>query len=211
MKSTNYNWYNRHFQVLQLFQFPSKVELPSLLFTFFQFHSEVRRDSKVHNSVNSLFLLLLLLSLIIIRSGRLAGIWWSVCISKSQWSLCALFSRTDSELCLYHLSVWLNLNFLHNSQWISLFTHSCLVLYSFCANLLHSFIIWFIVSSLSPHKLHLLFYCVLSILTLIWFVLIALFCAAMRKDSVFLLRILFLIQVHVFSYEMSLVSSLKRP
>ena len=36
--------------------------------------------------------------LIIIRSGRLAEIWWSVCISKSQRRLCVSFSRTDSGL-----------------------------------------------------------------------------------------------------------------
>ena len=54
----------------------------------------------------------------------------------------------------------------------------CLVLYSLCANLLHSLIMWLIVLSLSPHNLHLLFCCVLSLLDLIWLVLMALFCAA---------------------------------
>ena len=38
-KSTNHNWYNRHFHVPQLFQFSSKVEVLILLFTFFQFYS----------------------------------------------------------------------------------------------------------------------------------------------------------------------------
>ena len=59
------------------------------------------------------------------------------------------------------------------SQWITLPTPSYLVLYTFCANLLHSVIMWLIVSPLSPHNLHLLFYCVLSILALIWLVLMA--------------------------------------
>ena len=49
---------------------------------------------------------------------------------------------TDAGLCIYHLLVWSNLNFWHNSQWITLPTKSCLVLYSFCANLLNSFIMW---------------------------------------------------------------------
>ena len=31
-----------------------------------------------------------------------------------------LFFRTDSGLCIYHLLVWSNLDFLHNSQWITL-------------------------------------------------------------------------------------------
>ena len=36
-KSTNYNWYNRHFHVPQFFQFLSKAEIFILLFTVFNF------------------------------------------------------------------------------------------------------------------------------------------------------------------------------
>ena len=61
-------------------------------------------------------------------SGRLAEIKWSVCIS---------FSMIYSGLSIYHLFVWSNFNFLHNSQWITLPTQSCLILHSFCASLLH--------------------------------------------------------------------------
>ena len=104
-----------------------------------------------------------LLLLIIIKSGLLAGIRWSVCMLMSNRSLCLAFSRTGAGLCIYHLFVWSNLNFLCISQWITLPTQSCLVLYSFCANLLHSLIMWLMVSSLSPHSLHLLFCWVLSI------------------------------------------------
>ena len=93
--------------------------------------------------------------LIIVRSGLLAGIRWSVCILKSHRSLCVLFSRTGAGLCIYHLLIWSNFNFLHISQWMTLPTQSCLALYS-CANLLHSLFIWLIVSSLSLHSLHLL-------------------------------------------------------
>ena len=53
-------------------------------------------------------------------------------------------------LCIYHLFAWSNFNFLHNSLCIPLPTQSCLVLYSFCANLLHS-LMRLIVLSLSPH------------------------------------------------------------
>ena len=88
------------------------------------------------------------LLLIIIRCGRLAGIWWSVLMLKSLRSLCVLISRAGAGLCIYHLLVWSNLNFLHISQWIPLPTQSCLTLYSLCANLLHSLIMWLIVSSL---------------------------------------------------------------
>ena len=132
--------------------------------------------------------------LIIIRSGLLAGIRWSVCILKSHRDLRMSFSRTGAGWCIYHLLVWSNLNFLHISQWITLPTQSCLAFYS-CANLLHSLILWSIVSSLSPHSLHLLLCCVLSILALIWLVLMALSCDAIKRDSVSLLRFPSLSQV----------------
>ena len=64
---------------------------------------------------------------------------------------------------------------------------------------------WLIALSLSPHNLHLLFCGVLHILALIWLVLMALFCAAIRRDSVSLLWFPFLSHVHIFSREMSLV------
>ena len=114
-------------------------------------------------------------------------------------------------LCIYHLFIWSNFNFFHNSRWITLPTQSCLVLNSFCANLLHSLIMWLVVLSLSPHNLHLLFSCVLSILALMWLVLMALFCATIRRDSVSLLRLPFLSHVYIFSCETLLVSCLKCP
>ena len=95
------------------FQFCSKVEVLIFLFTFLQIYSVVRRDSKVNNFADSLFFLL-----IIMRSGLLAGIKWSVCMLKSHRSLCE--SRTGAGLCIYHLFVWSNWNFLHISQWITL-------------------------------------------------------------------------------------------
>ena len=59
----------------------------------------------------------------IIRFGRLTEIKWSVCITKSQ-SFCVLFFRTDSGLWIYHLFIWSNFSFRHNSQWITLPTQS---------------------------------------------------------------------------------------
>ena len=155
----------------------------------------VSRNSKVDNFAISFLLLLL----IIIRLGLLAEIRWSVCTLKSHRSLFVLFSRTGAGLCIYHLLVWSSLNFLHISQWKTLPTQSCLVLYSFCANLLHSFIMWLMVSSLSLHNRHLLFCCVLSILVLICLVLMTLFCAAIRRDTISLLRFPFLSQVQFFT------------
>ena len=138
-----------------------------LRFPFIQFYYQPEQQSP---QFCEFFFFLLL---IIIRSGRLAEIRWSVCTSKSQRSLCVSFSKTDAGLGIYHLFIWSNLNFLHKSKWITLPTLSCLVLYSFCANLLHSLIMWLIGWSLSPHNLHLLFCCVLSILALIWLVVMA--------------------------------------
>ena len=63
---------------------------------------------------------------------------------------CVSFSRIDSDLCIYHLFVRSNLNYLKNSPWITFPTQSCLVLYSFCANLLHSHITWWYLSSVPP-------------------------------------------------------------
>ena len=54
--------------------------------------------------------------MMMMRSGLLAGIRWSVCVSKI---LCISFSITDSGLCIYHLIEWSNFNFLHNSRWIT--------------------------------------------------------------------------------------------
>ena len=85
-------------------------------FAFFQVYSVVSRDSKVDNFANSIFFFFLL---IIIKSGRLSEIGWSVCMSKSLWILCVLFSRTGDELYIYHLFVGSNFNF--NYLHISLF------------------------------------------------------------------------------------------
>ena len=45
---------------------------------------------------------IIIIIIIIRRSGRLAEIWWSACISKSRRSLCVSFFRTDSGLYIYH-------------------------------------------------------------------------------------------------------------
>ena len=108
-------------------------------------------------TVKSTILQVLFLLLITIRSGLLAEIRWSICMSKFHRSLCMSFSRTDAELCIYHLFVWSDLNFMH----ISLPTQSCLVLYSFCAKFRHLLIMWLMVSFRLPQNLHLLFCCLL--------------------------------------------------
>ena len=169
----------------------------------FMFHSFFQFSSKV--DVLSFHLLSVLFC------GLLAEIRWSVCISKSHRSLCESFSWTGAGLCIYHLLPWSNSNFLHIFQWITLPTQSCLALYSFCASFLHSLVKRLIVSSLPLHSLHLLFFCVLSLLALIWLVLMALFCVAIRRDSVSLFKFHFLSHVQVLSHEMLVIGRLKRP
>ena len=69
--------------------------------------------------------------------------------------------------CAYTiLFVWSNFIFLRISQRITFPIQTCLVLYSFTANLLYSLIMWVIVSFLWPHNLHLLFCYVLPIFAL---------------------------------------------
>ena len=168
-KSTNYNWYNRHFHVPQFFNSLARSMYLSFFLFSFTFSLWAAGWAKFT------FRPVLFFLLIITRSCCLAQI-----ISKFQRCLCVSFSRTDSRLCVYHLFAWSNFRFLHNSQWISLPTQSCLVLYSFCGSFFHS--------SLSPHTPHLLICCVLSMLVLIWLVLMAGFCAAIWREFVSLMR-----------------------
>ena len=147
--------------------------------------------------------------LIIISSGLPVKIKWFRQSIKVPKQLIVSFSRTTAGFCIYHLFVWSNFNFFHVSQWITLSRHSCLVLYSFSANLLHSLIMWLIVSSLSPRSLHWLFCCVLSILALIWLVLMVFFCAAIRRDYVSLLRFHFLIHVQALPWLGSFIPSVR--
>ena len=177
---TAYNWYNRHFHVLQFFSIPSKIN--------FQLYSLVSRDSKFHNSASFLFLLLL----IVIRS-------------KIKW-----FLKIPEEF----VRLILQNRFCFGCVYTIFF---CMVKFQFLAPFpvdylpLYSLIMCLIISSLSPHNLYLLFCFVLSILALIWLVLMALFCAAIRRNSVSLLRFPFISYVHVFLCEISLFSRLKRP
>ena len=152
------------FMFHNVFQVSSKVEVLISLFTFFQFYSVVSRDSKVDNFVDFPFSLL-----IIIRSGLLAEIRWSVCMSKSHRSLCVSFSRTVAGLCIYHLLAWSNFSFLYISQRITLHTQSCLALYSwanyYSLGVFHTGISWwsFIVVSKFPQ----IFRTLLSILAVL--------------------------------------------
>ena len=108
-KCTNYNWYHRHFHVPQYFQFSGKVQIFWLSFRFLLIlhYGLPERLSTLFGSFSFFFFLLS-----ISRSGRLAEIRWSVCISKSQISLFASFSKKDSGLWIYHMLLLLFLHIL---------------------------------------------------------------------------------------------------
>ena len=104
--------------------FSSQAGSKSLSLFSLSFYFVICRDYKVHLTAG--FLALLLTT----RSGFL-------CISISQTILCVSFSSTYSCLNIYHLVEWSTFSFLHNSQWIIFLNHSCLLLYSLYASLLH--------------------------------------------------------------------------
>ena len=90
------------------------INVTFMFYSFFNSLERLRYLSCLSRSFNftgtakSTILQVLFFLLIIIRSGRLIKNKWSVCMSKSQRSLCVSFSRTDVRLCIYHLFVWSN-------------------------------------------------------------------------------------------------------
>ena len=57
------------------FQFPSKVAVFILLFTFFQFYSVVRRDNKIDNFASYLLLFIIIIIIIIIIVVVVVLVW----------------------------------------------------------------------------------------------------------------------------------------
>ena len=106
------------------------------------------RDSKVDNFANSRFFFFFVFFCWLL----LGLVFWPrfgdpcICQSLIGIYVCHFLGQL---LWIYHLFVWSTSNFLHISQWNTLPTQLCLVLYPFCANLLHSLFMWLMVSSLS--------------------------------------------------------------
>ena len=111
--------------------------------------------------------------LIIIRSGLLAEIRWSVCISKSHRSLCVSFSRCWVVYISFISTV--KLKFLTHFP-VDHIAHP--VLSRFVLLLCKFAAFAYVIDGFISVAAYLLFCCVLSILALIWLVLMALFCAA---------------------------------
>ena len=103
----------------------------TVMFMFHRFFSSVARSSHLStlsfsfiftwNSKiieASFFFLFCFVLFCFLARGLLAGISWSVWISKSQRISGFFFSRTDFFF-LNHLSIWSNFNPLHNSHWMT--------------------------------------------------------------------------------------------
>ena len=104
-----------------IFNSLARSSYPSLY--IFQFYSVGSRNSKVDNFANFfLFFCWLLYGLVFWpRLGDLS-------VHQSPIGVYESYSRTGTGLCIHHLFVWSNLNFLHISQLIPIPTQSCLIL-----------------------------------------------------------------------------------
>ena len=120
-------------------QFSCKVPALISLFAFLQFYPVVSWNCKV---CRSSFLLT------ITSCGRLDRIRWSVCTSKPLRVLYASLSWTGSWLCIYHVLVWSNFNFLYNSQWITVLFYIIIALI-YCIHLLLLLLFLWLLLSLS--------------------------------------------------------------
>ena len=178
-KSTNYNWYNSHFHVPQFFPFPSKVEV-LLLFIFFQFYSVVSWDSKVRNSVSSLFCCCCCCWLL---EGLV--VWPTLSdsfVPQNLRGVCVSHFPEQMLGCAYTIYSYDQISIPCTVPNGSPCPPSRVWSYTLCVLICCICLLcdW----SLSLHNLHLLFCCVLSILASLLLVLMALFCTAIRRDSV---------------------------
>ena len=138
----------------------------------------------------------------IAKSDRLARISWSVFTTNSKRTLCFSFFRTESVLSIYICVLRFTIlgTFLNSSpssssrvESYSLFAMIC------CIRLLSD---W---SFRLYHRITYLFYLLHPLYFHLNIVLMALFCAAIRRDFLFLLKGPSLSYVQVFSCEISLV------
>ena len=93
-KSTNYNWYNCHFRVPQFFHSLTR----SRYLSFFSYSFSFIQWSAI--TAKTTILQVLSFLLIIIRSGLMAEIRWSVCVSKSR-GVCMSHSPEQILGCAY--------------------------------------------------------------------------------------------------------------
>ena len=88
-------------------------------------------------------------------SGLRCNICLSTWIHTSHWTFTISFSMTGSTLCSYHLSHTFTSYFFHKIQWMWKHALSCLLLYSFCGNILQPLAMSRTLSTRVPDNLHL--------------------------------------------------------
>ena len=115
-------WVSISFTVLGLSVYILIFSFLLLFFAFFQFFSVVRQDGKVYNSADFLLFFFLLT---ITMSDCLADILGSICISKTSW-ICTSHSPRQIPDCVFPTCTNGGILFLHNFQWISYPSQSCL-------------------------------------------------------------------------------------
>ena len=151
----------------------SKVMILDKFFALLYFHSMINWKGKIHQLTNSFHLVI---EFFVWSSGHDWGIRLNF---KGSENFMFSFSRTDSYLRIYYLSVWPNFILPNNSRWITILTSR---VNSYIPS--ESLILWLTLSSLTA----LAFRCVLSSFALILAVLNVLFCTANLRDLVSLLR-----------------------
>ena len=152
---TNYSWYKRRFYDPQFPLFHSKVRgiYPSFPFCSIVFCGQPEQQSPQFCKFS------FLLFLFTCSSG-----WdqvFRLYVKIPEEFVCVILHE-NVGLSIYHFFVYSIFSFLHNCQWITLPIQSCLILYSFCGNCLHSLIMWLMVSSLLTYNVHLMFCCIYS-------------------------------------------------
>ena len=116
------------------------LSLFSFSFNFTQHSPQFSKYAFFSFSFLFFFFFFLLIIKKVFKSGR---DFFYLYVSQNPKGVCASHSLGHILDCSYTIySYGQNWNFLNSSQWITLTTKSFLVLYSFCANLLHSIIIF---------------------------------------------------------------------
>ena len=192
IKSTNYNWYNRHFHIPQFFNSLARYWYLSLFLFSFDFNLWSAK-SLILQILSSFFFFCFL---IIIRSGRLAEIRWRRFYLKIPEEFVGLIPH--DRCCVVHIPFVCMVKILVQFPGDHLAHPVVPSLIFFLGNFFYIHLLCDWLFCLSPHNFYLHFCCNLSILALLWLVLMALFCAAIRKDSVSLLKFPFLSHVHFF-------------
>ena len=177
-KSTNYNWSHRHLSCsIVFFNSRARSSYLSLFSLSFDFTLWSAGTAKSTICKFSFFCSLLLGLLVWPRLGDpfASQNFRGVCVCRSPGQILA---------CVYTMYSYGQISISCTIPSESPFPPSRVESYTLSVLIAALPCLWLIVSSLSPHNLHLLFRSFLSIFVLMWLVLMALFWAAVWSDSI---------------------------